>query len=119
MLYSYAHEAGDRPTAELVAHVIERQVSHLTRLVDDLLDVARITRGKIKLSRSRSKLGGVIALSVETVQPFDPGARTSVTSEIPDGTLRVDADPLRLTQAFGKRPGQPRQVHRAGRAHPV
>jgi signal transduction histidine kinase len=81
--------------------VIERQVSHLTRLVDDLLDVARITRGKIKLSREPIELGALIARAVETVQPLIQERGHQFTSEIPDGTLRVDADPLRLTQAFG------------------
>ncbi|TLY92654.1 MAG: HAMP domain-containing histidine kinase, partial [Gammaproteobacteria bacterium] len=81
--------------------VIERQVSHLTRLVDDLLDVARITRGKINLSREPIELGTLIARAVEIVQPLILERGHQFTSEIPDGTLTVDADPLRLTQAFG------------------
>jgi signal transduction histidine kinase len=81
--------------------VIERQLSHLTRLVDDLLDVARITRGKINLSREPIELGALIARAVETVQPLIQERGHQFTCEIPDGTLRVDADPLRLTQAFG------------------
>ena len=81
--------------------VIERQVSHLTRLVDDLLDVARITRGKINLSREPIELGTLIARAVEIVQPLIQERGHQFTSEIPDGTLTVDADPLRLTQAFG------------------
>jgi signal transduction histidine kinase len=81
--------------------VIERQLSHLTRLVDDLLDVARITRGKINLSREPIELGTLIARAVEIVQPLIQERGHQFTSEIPDGTLRVDADPLRLTQAFG------------------
>jgi signal transduction histidine kinase len=81
--------------------VIERQLSHLTRLVDDLLDVARITRGKINLSREPIELGTLIARAVEIVQPLIQERGHQFTSEIPDGTLKVDADPLRLTQAFG------------------
>ena len=81
--------------------VIERQLSHLTRLVDDLLDVARITRGKINLSREPVELAALIARAVEIVQPLIQERGHQFTCEIPDGTLTVDADPLRLTQAFG------------------
>ena len=81
--------------------VIERQLAHLTRLVDDLLDVARITRGKINLSREPIELGALIARAVETVQPLIQERGHQFICEIPAGTLRVDADPLRLTQAFG------------------
>jgi signal transduction histidine kinase len=81
--------------------VIERQLSHLTRLVDDLLDVARITRGRINLSREPIELPVLIARAVETVQPLIQERGHEFTSEIPAGTLRINADPLRLTQAFG------------------
>jgi signal transduction histidine kinase/ActR/RegA family two-component response regulator len=81
--------------------VIERQLTHLTRLVDDLLDVARITRGRINLSREPIELAVLIARAVETVQPLIQARGHEFTSEIPAGTLRIHADPLRLTQAFG------------------
>ncbi len=81
--------------------VIERQLAHLTRLVDDLLDVARITRGRINLSREPIELAVLIARAVETVQPLIQECGHAFTSEIPDATLRVNADPLRLTQALG------------------
>jgi signal transduction histidine kinase len=81
--------------------VIERQLSHLTRLVDDLLDVARITRGRINLSPEPIELAALIARAVETVQPLIQERGHEFTSEIPAGTLRVNADPLRLTQALG------------------
>jgi len=81
--------------------VIERQLAHLTRLVDDLLDVARITRGRINLSREPIELGALVARAVEIVQPLIQERGHQFTTEIPDGTLRVNADPLRLTQALG------------------
>src|SRR2546426_9897252 len=81
--------------------VIERQLAHLTRLVDDLLDVARITRGRINLSREPIELGTLVARAVEIVQPLLQERGHQFTTEIPDGTLRVNADPLRLTQALG------------------
>jgi len=82
--------------------VIERQLSHLTRLVDDLLDVARITRGRINLSPEPIELAALIARAVEIVQPLIQERGHELTTEIPAGTLRVNADPLRLTQALGK-----------------
>ncbi len=81
--------------------VIERQLTHLTRLVDDLLDVARITRGRINLSREPIELAVLIARAVETVQPLIQARGHEFTSEIPAAPLRINADPLRLTQAFG------------------
>lgn len=81
--------------------VIERQLSHLTRLVDDLLDVARISGGRITLSREPVELAVLIARAVETVQPLIQARGHEFTSEIPAGTLTINADPLRLTQAFG------------------
>ena len=55
---------------------MERQVHHLVRLVDDLLDVSRVMRGKIELRKERVELATVVARAVETVQPLDrrPGA---------------------------------------------
>src|ERR1700704_2302801 len=96
--------------------VIERQLSHLTRLVDDLLDVARITRGRINLSQEPTELAVLIARAVETVQPLIQARGHEFTSEIPDGTLTVDVDPLRLTQAFGNVLGNAaKYTERAGR----
>jgi signal transduction histidine kinase len=81
--------------------VIERQLWHLTHLVDDLLDVARITRGRINLSLEPIELAALIARAVETVQPLIQERGHQFTTEIPAATLRVNADPLRLTQALG------------------
>src|SRR6267154_2907086 len=81
--------------------VIERQVSHLTRLVDDLLDVARITRGKINLSREPIELGALVARAVETVQPLIVERGHQFTIDLPDEPIHVYGDPLRLTQALG------------------
>jgi signal transduction histidine kinase len=81
--------------------VIERQLSHLTRLVDDLLDVSRITRGKINLSREALDVGTLIARAVETVQPLITEREHLLTVDVPDTPIRVHGDPLRLTQAVG------------------
>jgi len=81
--------------------VIERQLGHLTRLVDDLLDVSRITRGKINLSRQNVEVADLIARAVETVQPLivERGHRLSL--DVGKDSVQVYGDPLRLTQAVG------------------
>jgi signal transduction histidine kinase len=81
--------------------VIGRQLAHLTRLVDDLLDVSRITRGKINLSKEVIELATLMARTVETVQPFFEERGHTLTVEIPKGILAVLGDPTRLVQALG------------------
>jgi CheY-like chemotaxis protein len=81
--------------------VIERQLAHLTRLVDDLLDVSRITRGKINLAREPVDIAGLVARAVETVQPLILERGHQFTIDMPEEPIRVYGDPLRLTQALG------------------
>jgi signal transduction histidine kinase len=81
--------------------VIERQLAHLTRLVDDLLDVSRITRGKINLSRETVELADLVARAVETVQPLIAERGHQLTLDVAEPSIRVFGDPLRLTQALG------------------
>ncbi len=81
--------------------VIERQLGHLTRLVDDLLDVSRITRGKINLAREPVEIASLVARAVETVQPLIAERGHELTIDLPSQSVRVYGDPLRLTQALG------------------
>ena len=81
--------------------VIERQLGHLTRLVDDLLDVSRITRGKINLTREPVDVGSLVARAVETVQPMITERGHQLTVEVPREPIRVNGDALRLIQALG------------------
>lgn len=81
--------------------VIGRQLAHLTRLVDDLLDVSRITRGKINLSKEVLELRDVVARTVETVQPLIDDRGHTLTVALPPGSLTVFGDPTRLSQALG------------------
>jgi CheY-like chemotaxis protein/two-component sensor histidine kinase len=81
--------------------IIDRQLAHLTRLVDDLLDVSRITRGKINLSREPIELATFVARAVETVHPLIKERGHELTLEMPEEVMRVNGDPLRLTQALG------------------
>ena len=81
--------------------LIERQLRHLTRLVDDLLDVSRITRGKINLSRETVEVAELVARAVETVQPLIVERGHRLTLDVAPESIRVFGDPLRLTQAVG------------------
>jgi signal transduction histidine kinase len=81
--------------------VIERQLAHLTRLVDDLLDVSRITRGKINLNKEVIEIGALVARTVETVQPLIEERGHTLSVHLPSGILAVLGDPTRLSQALG------------------
>ena len=80
--------------------IIERQVRHLTGLVDDLLDVSRITRGKIELRRRPVELGAVIAQAIETASPVLEQHRHELRVEVPREGMIVDADAGRLAQVI-------------------
>jgi signal transduction histidine kinase len=80
--------------------LIARQLGHLTRLVDDLLDVSRITRGKIKLTREVVDVGALVARAVETVQPLLEERRHNLTLELADPEVKLLGDATRLTQAI-------------------
>jgi PAS domain S-box-containing protein len=79
--------------------VIRRQTAHMTRLVDDLLDVSRITRGKIELQREPLDLADVVAKAVELASPLIEQRQHQLQVDVPRG-LTVDADPVRLAQVF-------------------
>jgi signal transduction histidine kinase len=81
--------------------VIGRQLGHLTRLVDDLLDVSRITRGKINLNKEVIELETLMTRTVETVQPLIDERGHTLTVDVPKGMLAVLGDPTRLVQAIG------------------
>jgi PAS domain S-box-containing protein len=78
--------------------IIDRQLTHVTRLVDDLLDVGRLTTGKVKLHRELVRLGDVVARGVETVKPLVESRRHSLTLELPEQPVYVDGDATRLSQ---------------------
>ena len=89
------------PQLQLSRDIIERQLIQLSRLVDDLLDVSRITRGKINLARRRVELSELVARAVETVAPTIESRGHALEVEIPKRTLMIYGDPMRLTQALG------------------
>ena len=80
--------------------IIERQVQHMVRLVDDLLDVSRITKGKIELKRQHLDLSGVVAKSVEIASPLLEQRRHHFNVVVPPQPIFVDGDEARLAQVF-------------------
>jgi signal transduction histidine kinase len=91
----------DLPPAHMRARdVIERQVLHLVRLVDDLLDVSRVSRNKIQLRRGRVDLEEVMRASVESVAPEAAAAGHRLTFDPPPSRIWLDGDAARLTQVF-------------------
>jgi PAS domain S-box-containing protein len=90
--------ANERTRAMLT--MMERQVNHLVRLVDDLLEVSRITRGKIELKKERVDLAVVIGHAVETNQPLIQANDHDLSVSLPPEPLLLDADPVRIAQIF-------------------
>jgi PAS domain S-box-containing protein len=80
--------------------VICRQVEHMARLLDDLLDVARITRGKLQLRLQRVDLGAVVDTAVEAARPLLAARKHGLTVELPPELPTFDADPVRLAQVL-------------------
>jgi signal transduction histidine kinase len=81
--------------------VIERQLKHMIRLVDDLLDVSRIARGKIVLVSERVNVAEIIAAAVETVQPLLEQKQQALEVGNADADITVRGDPVRLSQVVG------------------
>ena len=80
--------------------MIDRQVQHLVRLVDDLLDVSRITRGKIRLQTEAVDLAAVVERAVETSRPLIDARGHELTVALPPEPVRVRGDPVRLAQVL-------------------
>ena len=93
------HPEGRRASDRIV-EMIDRQVRQMVRLVNDLMDVSRITRGKIGLSKAPVALADILASAIETSQPAIDGAQHTFTVSLPAETLTLQADKVRLTQVF-------------------
>ncbi|HEY3518548.1 MAG TPA: ATP-binding protein, partial [Gammaproteobacteria bacterium] len=91
--------AGTDPVAAAqVQEMLERQTSHLVRLVDDLMEVARVTRGRIELRKERVDLGAMLRSAVETSRPLIEAARHELTVELPAEPVTLMADSVRFAQ---------------------
>jgi len=80
--------------------IMDRQVNHMVRLIDDLMDVSRITRGKIDLQKGTINLATVVTAAVETSRPLIDAANHELEILVPADELLVDGDPVRLAQVF-------------------
>lgn len=81
--------------------MMKRQVDHMVRLVDDLIDVSRISRGTITLRRERVDVAQAIASAVELSRPLIEAAHHALEVDVPATPLTIDADPVRIAQVFG------------------
>ena len=86
------------PNLQRASDMIERQVAHLARMVDDLLDVSRITRGKVQLQKEPVELAPVLARAVETTRPLLDARRQELTVTLPPDPVVVEGDTTRLAQ---------------------
>jgi PAS domain S-box-containing protein len=89
---------GELASRERALGMMRRQVDHMVRLVDDLLEVSRITRGKIELRPERVDMVGVVRSALETVAPALASGRHRVALDVPDEPTLVEGDPVRLAQ---------------------
>jgi CheY-like chemotaxis protein len=80
--------------------IIERQVSHMSRLLDDLLDVSRITRGTLELKKSRTDLTTVLSAAIEAARPTLDTKQHAFSLHLPREPVLIEADPVRLAQVF-------------------
>jgi CheY-like chemotaxis protein/two-component sensor histidine kinase len=90
----------DSATLEQARDMIDRQIQQMVRLVDDLLDVSRITKGKLELRKQRVELSTVIQSAVETSRPLIEALHHTLTITLPAQPLFLEADPIRLAQVF-------------------
>ncbi len=93
-------EVEGRRAADRMVEMIERQVRQMVRLVNDLMDVSRITRGKIGLSKTPVALADILGSAIETSQPAIDNAHHVFTVSLPAEPLMLHADKVRLTQVF-------------------
>jgi len=93
--------AGDnKAAAEQARTMMEEQLAHMVRLIDDLLDISRITRGKIELRKKRVELAAVIQSAVESSRPLIEASGHELTVTLPPEPIFLEADLTRLAQVF-------------------
>jgi CheY-like chemotaxis protein len=91
---------GNTDLIQLSCRMMERQVAQMVRLVDDLLDISRITRGRIQLRKERVELAAVVHSAVEECRPLLDAQCHELTLALPHEPVYLDADPTRLGQVF-------------------
>jgi PAS domain S-box-containing protein len=92
---------GEATAVRRTSEMLERQVGLMVRLVDDLLDVSRVSRGRIELRRERTALAPIIGYAVEATRPLFAAKGVELGVVLPDAPVYLHADPARLTQVVG------------------
>lgn len=90
----------DKPRVAQAVGLMGRQVRQLARLVDDLMDISRISTGKIELKKSMTSLADALASAVETSRPHIEAGQHALSLTLPEGETEIYADPMRLAQIF-------------------
>jgi PAS domain S-box-containing protein len=93
--------AGNREALQSAQEMMGRQVQHMVRLIDDLLDLSRISQGKIQLRKELVELGTVLHSAIETARPLIQAAGHELSVQLPPTRMWLDADPTRLAQVIG------------------
>ncbi|HEX3379709.1 MAG TPA: PAS domain S-box protein [Paraburkholderia sp.] len=93
-------ETGLSPTLAQARDLIDRQVTHLTRLVDDLLDIGRIMSDKVELRIARVDLAELVARAIEAARPFSDSREQRVAAHVPDTPVVIRGDMTRLVQVL-------------------
>jgi PAS domain S-box-containing protein len=88
-------------TLDQVHDILDRQVGHLSRLVDDLLDVSRISRGQIQIAKDALVLSTIVEMAIETARPLIESRRHAFRATLPDEPIHVRGDRVRLVQVIG------------------
>jgi CheY-like chemotaxis protein len=88
------------PRVQWVREIIERQVDHLSRLVDDLLDVSRIVRGKVTLKRELVELASVVNQALDIARPLIEAKKHQIAVGLPEQAVHLEGDPVRLAQVL-------------------
>jgi PAS domain S-box-containing protein len=92
--------ADNEPLREEALHIVKRQVQHMVRLIDDLLDVSRITSGRLTLRTERVELSAVLRAAMETSRPWIESSGHTLDLSIPPQPIYLSGDPARLAQVF-------------------
>jgi len=90
----------NREAVERVRQMMERQIGHMVRLIDDLLDVSRITSGKIRLQRTISPLASLVQGAIEANRKLFTESRVELVVDVPHDPIWVDVDPTRMVQVL-------------------
>jgi len=98
MLEIMKRAEGNKELIQQARGTMERQLGQLVRLVDDLLDISRITTNKLELRKERIELGPLVTRVVDSSRAWSAGPEHEVTIDLPDEPVWLEADPARLTQ---------------------